>query len=220
MSGSAARQRLLPARAAVRGCTTTYYRRCTDDSDDGRLGGAMAEITMPHLGESVTEGTIGRWLKQPGERVEQDEPLVEVTTDKVNTEMPAPFGGVLASDHRAGRGDGRGWRPDRHDHGGGEAEAEAVPAPAPVTNQDAGEAGGPTSDASNGNTEMNGATAAPHEQPTRRGNARRGRGRATPVYTGCPAPRGAARDRRHRVGARPRHRPRRTGQQARPAALH
>ena len=55
----------------------------------------MAQITMPTLGESVTEGTIGRWLKQPGEHVERDEPLVEVTTDKVNTEMPAPFSGTL-----------------------------------------------------------------------------------------------------------------------------
>lgn len=56
----------------------------------------MAQITMPTLGESVTEGTIGRWLKQPGEYVERDEPLVEVTTDKVNTEMPAPFSGTLS----------------------------------------------------------------------------------------------------------------------------
>jgi len=56
----------------------------------------MAQITMPTLGESVTEGTIGRWLKQPGEHVERDEPLVEVTTDKVNTEMPAPFSGTLS----------------------------------------------------------------------------------------------------------------------------
>lgn len=55
----------------------------------------MAQITMPTLGESVTEGTIGRWLKQPGEYVARDEPLVEVTTDKVNTEMPAPFSGTL-----------------------------------------------------------------------------------------------------------------------------
>lgn len=55
----------------------------------------MATVAMPHLGESVTEGMIGRWLKQPGERVEKYEPLVEVTTDKVNTEMPSPVAGVL-----------------------------------------------------------------------------------------------------------------------------
>ena len=57
----------------------------------------MATVAMPHLGESVGEGTIGRWLKRPGERVERDEPLVEVTTDKVNTEMPSPIAGVLSA---------------------------------------------------------------------------------------------------------------------------
>lgn len=52
-------------------------------------------ITLPQLGESVAEGTIGRWLKQPGERVERDEPLVELITDKVTAEMPSPVAGVL-----------------------------------------------------------------------------------------------------------------------------
>jgi pyruvate/2-oxoglutarate dehydrogenase complex dihydrolipoamide acyltransferase (E2) component len=52
-------------------------------------------VQMPQLGESVAEGTIGRWLKQPGERVERDEPLVEVQTDKVNAEVPSPAAGVL-----------------------------------------------------------------------------------------------------------------------------
>jgi 2-oxoglutarate dehydrogenase E2 component (dihydrolipoamide succinyltransferase) len=51
---------------------------------------------MPALGESVTEGTITRWLKQEGERVELDEPLLEVSTDKVDTEIPSPAAGVLA----------------------------------------------------------------------------------------------------------------------------
>ncbi|HEV8637187.1 MAG TPA: dihydrolipoamide acetyltransferase family protein [Chloroflexota bacterium] len=53
-------------------------------------------ITMPQLGESVTEGTIGRWLKSVGDRVERDEPLVEVITDKVNVELPSPEAGTLA----------------------------------------------------------------------------------------------------------------------------
>ncbi|MGC9667223.1 2-oxoglutarate dehydrogenase, E2 component, dihydrolipoamide succinyltransferase [Planosporangium sp. 12N6] len=53
-------------------------------------------VTMPRLGESVTEGTITRWLKQEGDRVEADEPLLEVSTDKVDTEIPAPAAGVLA----------------------------------------------------------------------------------------------------------------------------
>src|SRR5690349_21532416 len=52
-------------------------------------------VTMPRLGESVTEGTVTRWLKQEGEHVEADEPLLEVSTDKVDTEIPAPAAGVL-----------------------------------------------------------------------------------------------------------------------------
>jgi len=53
-------------------------------------------VTMPALGESVTEGTVTRWLKQEGEQVEVDEPLLEVSTDKVDTEIPSPAAGVLA----------------------------------------------------------------------------------------------------------------------------
>src|SRR4030088_1192361 len=56
---------------------------------------ANTVIKMPQLGESVSEGTIGRWLKQPGERVERDEPLVEIQTDKVNSEVPSPVAGIL-----------------------------------------------------------------------------------------------------------------------------
>ncbi|HZD03099.1 MAG TPA: biotin/lipoyl-containing protein, partial [Actinomycetes bacterium] len=52
-------------------------------------------IKMPELGESITEGTITRWLKQEGDRVEVDEPLFEVSTDKVDTEVPSPVAGVL-----------------------------------------------------------------------------------------------------------------------------
>src|SRR5689334_17414137 len=52
-------------------------------------------VKMPQLGESVSEGTIGRWLKQPGDRVERDEPLVEIQTDKVNAEVPSPVAGIL-----------------------------------------------------------------------------------------------------------------------------
>src|SRR5512132_1901452 len=50
---------------------------------------------MPQLGESVAEGTIGRWLKQPGDAVAKYEPLLEVITDKVNAEVPSPFAGIL-----------------------------------------------------------------------------------------------------------------------------
>src|ERR1700677_5067018 len=52
-------------------------------------------VVMPQLGESVTEGTVTRWLKKEGEQVKADEPLLEVSTDKVDTEIPAPASGIL-----------------------------------------------------------------------------------------------------------------------------
>jgi pyruvate/2-oxoglutarate dehydrogenase complex dihydrolipoamide acyltransferase (E2) component len=55
----------------------------------------VAKVTMPQLGESVAEGTIGKWLKKPGDHVAKYEPLLEVITDKVNAEVPSPFEGVL-----------------------------------------------------------------------------------------------------------------------------
>jgi pyruvate dehydrogenase E2 component (dihydrolipoamide acetyltransferase) len=55
----------------------------------------VAKVTMPQLGESMAEGTIGKWLKKPGDHVARDEPLLEVITDKVNAEVPSPFEGVL-----------------------------------------------------------------------------------------------------------------------------
>src|SRR5215475_9479496 len=55
----------------------------------------MTEIRVPTLGESVTEATIGRWFKKAGEAVAVDEPLVELETDKVTIEVPAPSAGVL-----------------------------------------------------------------------------------------------------------------------------
>ena len=56
---------------------------------------ALSPIKMPQLGESVTEGTVDRWLKNEGDFVKRDEPLVEVITDKVNAEIPSPFEGKL-----------------------------------------------------------------------------------------------------------------------------
>jgi pyruvate/2-oxoglutarate dehydrogenase complex dihydrolipoamide acyltransferase (E2) component len=55
----------------------------------------MPKVQMPQLGESVAEGTIGKWLKQPGDHVDKYEPIVEVITDKVNAEVPSPFEGTL-----------------------------------------------------------------------------------------------------------------------------
>ncbi len=59
--------------------------------------GAATPVVLPALGESVTEGTITRWLKNVGDTVNADEPLLEVSTDKVDTEIPAPASGVLLS---------------------------------------------------------------------------------------------------------------------------
>ena len=59
-------------------------------------GGEGQTVTMPELGESVTEGTVTRWLKAEGDEVEVDEPLLEVSTDKVDTEIPSPYAGVLS----------------------------------------------------------------------------------------------------------------------------
>ncbi|WP_345703399.1 biotin/lipoyl-containing protein, partial [Pseudonocardia eucalypti] len=62
---------------------------------NGSGGGSGTAVTMPALGESVTEGTVTRWLKQVGDQVEVDEPLLEVSTDKVDTEIPSPVAGTL-----------------------------------------------------------------------------------------------------------------------------
>ncbi len=58
-------------------------------------GGSGTPVTLPALGESVTEGTVTRWLKQVGDSVAVDEPLLEVSTDKVDTEIPSPVAGTL-----------------------------------------------------------------------------------------------------------------------------
>ncbi|CAG7209015.1 2-oxoglutarate dehydrogenase, E2 component, dihydrolipoamide succinyltransferase [Mycobacterium avium subsp. paratuberculosis] len=60
-------------------------------------GGAATPVLMPELGESVTEGTVTRWLKKVGDSVQVDDALVEVSTDKVDTEIPSPVAGVLIS---------------------------------------------------------------------------------------------------------------------------
>ncbi|MGZ5377376.1 MAG: 2-oxoglutarate dehydrogenase, E2 component, dihydrolipoamide succinyltransferase [Mycobacterium sp.] len=62
-----------------------------------KSSGSATSVKMPELGESVTEGTVTRWLKKVGDSVEVDEPLVEVSTDKVDTEIPSPVAGTLVS---------------------------------------------------------------------------------------------------------------------------
>src|SRR5438270_10484653 len=54
-----------------------------------------SDVVMPQIGESIFEGTITKWLKKPGDKVERDEPLFEISTDKVDAEIPSPSAGVL-----------------------------------------------------------------------------------------------------------------------------
>src|SRR5688572_31759260 len=55
----------------------------------------MTDVIMPQMGESIAEGTITKWMKKVGDKVERDEPLFEISTDKVDAEIPAPAAGVL-----------------------------------------------------------------------------------------------------------------------------
>src|ERR1700759_3012515 len=56
----------------------------------------MTDIVMPQMGESIVEGTLTKWLKKAGDHVERDEPLFEISTDKVDTEIPSPAAGTLS----------------------------------------------------------------------------------------------------------------------------
>src|SRR5471030_747436 len=56
----------------------------------------MIDVIMPQMGESIVEGTITKWLKKAGDRVEKDEPLFEISTDKVDAEIPSPVAGILS----------------------------------------------------------------------------------------------------------------------------
>ncbi|MCJ8505307.1 2-oxoglutarate dehydrogenase, E2 component, dihydrolipoamide succinyltransferase, partial [Kocuria flava] len=106
-------------------------------------------VNLPALGESVTEGTVTRWLKQVGDEVAVDEPLVEVSTDKVDTEIPSPVAGVIEKilveedeDVEVGAplvviGDGSGGGGGDEQPAAEQAEDAATEAPAP---EDTGEA--------------------------------------------------------------------------------
>lgn len=69
-----------------------------DKSDSGSSAasaGEATEVVMPQMGESITEGTVSKWLKQAGDKIEKDEPLLEISTDKVDAEVPSPAAGTL-----------------------------------------------------------------------------------------------------------------------------
>jgi pyruvate/2-oxoglutarate dehydrogenase complex dihydrolipoamide acyltransferase (E2) component len=146
----------------------------------------MPKVTMPQLGESVAEGTIGRWLKKPGDHVDKYEPIVEVITDKVNAEVPSPFEGTLTeilvqegetvpnnAEIAVIEGAGAETQP---------AESAAPPAPSPaVTPEPAGAAAaGPSTDTAEG--ERARPETAPQRAPTG-GDGRGGNGSAGPERT-------------------------------------
>ena len=92
----------------------------------------MTDVVMPQMGESIVEGTLTKWLKKPGERVERDEPLFEISTDKVDTEIPAPAAGTLAEIVvEEGQTVGINTVVARIDEGGSAAAKPAAPAKEP-----------------------------------------------------------------------------------------
>jgi pyruvate dehydrogenase E2 component (dihydrolipoyllysine-residue acetyltransferase) len=93
----------------------------------------MTDVVMPQMGESIVEGTLTKWLKKPGERVERDEPLFEISTDKVDTEIPSPAAGTLAETLvEEGQTVGINTVVARIEEGGGAAAKPQASAPAPA----------------------------------------------------------------------------------------
>src|ERR1700684_2156474 len=91
----------------------------------------MTDVVMPQMGESIVEGTLTKWLKKPGDKVERDEPLFEISTDKVDTEIPSPAAGTLAEIVvEEGKTVGINTVVARIDEGGGAAAEPAAPAAA------------------------------------------------------------------------------------------
>src|SRR5206468_13107190 len=92
----------------------------------------MIDVVMPQMGESIVEGTLTKWLKKPGERIERDEPLFEISTDKVDTEIPSPAAGTLSEVLvEEGKTVGINTVVARIDEGGGGAAAAPAKAAAP-----------------------------------------------------------------------------------------
>ncbi|MDX6275375.1 MAG: hypothetical protein QOJ92_2585, partial [Frankiales bacterium] len=125
-------------------------------------------VTMPQLGESVTEGTVTRWLKAVGDSVQADEPLLEVSTDKVDTEIPAPASGVLSAisvneDEVAQVGAQLAVIDEAGTASGGEAAAATAPAPQAAAPQAAPQEAPPAPEAAA--PEAAAPEAAPQEAP-------------------------------------------------------
>jgi pyruvate dehydrogenase E2 component (dihydrolipoamide acetyltransferase) len=121
----------------------------------------MTDVVMPQMGESIVEGTLTKWLKKPGERVERDEPLFEISTDKVDTEIPSPAAGTLSEVLvEEGKTVGINTIVARIDEGGA---AAAKPAAAPKAESPTQETINPTPAAEQ--VEEPAPTPAPPEQP-------------------------------------------------------
>jgi 2-oxoglutarate dehydrogenase E2 component (dihydrolipoamide succinyltransferase) len=104
----------------------------------------MTDVVMPQMGESIVEGTLTKWLKKRGDRVERDEPLFEISTDKVDTEIPSPAAGVLAEIAvEEGQTVGINTVVARIDEGGTAVVAAAAAPPAPVEAAPAAEPAAP-----------------------------------------------------------------------------
>src|SRR6516225_3091813 len=94
------------------------------------------DVVMPQMGESIFEGTITKWLKQPGEKVQRDEPLFEISTDKVDAEIPAPASGTL-QEIKVQAGNTVQVNTVVGVIGDGDAAAAPAPAPAPAAKKEA-----------------------------------------------------------------------------------
>ncbi len=106
---------------------------------------AKIDVIMPQMGESIAEGTLSRWIKKVGETIKRDEPIFEISTDKVDAEIPAPTAGSIGRNSGAGRRDrrganGRGADRDRCLHGRREAQGSRSPVSGRACSSKAGHA--------------------------------------------------------------------------------
>ena len=86
----------VPARQVQQQQAQVAPKRLQRHPRGGDRAGQDQAVVMPKMGESIAEGTVLRWLKKEGDKVEKDEPILEISTDKVDTEVPAPFAGTLS----------------------------------------------------------------------------------------------------------------------------
>src|SRR5580704_5205369 len=134
--------RLDPAGYLDAGARMPGTPRGSDRGDCGRVrarvrprdnGERMIDVEMPQMGESIVEGTLTKWLKKPGDKVERDEPLFEISTDKVDTEIPSPSAGTLGELLvQEGQTVQVNAIVARIDEGGGNGAGTAAPAEAPA----------------------------------------------------------------------------------------